>query len=109
MGTKFQVYDDAAQHARWRLVKADGRTTAARSGVSYITHAGARRAAESFKARAYANNYAIYRDDLGNYRWRATSTVVQEVALSGACFASRAEAQTDIDAVRALAAAASGP
>jgi uncharacterized protein len=48
---KFVVYKDRAEKYRWRLVAANGQTTAS-SGEDFASHSDAKRAAEGVKESA---------------------------------------------------------
>jgi uncharacterized protein YegP (UPF0339 family) len=73
----FEVYADAADEWRWRLVHDNGNILAD-SGEGYTSAANARRAVDSAQERAPAANYLridpvafeTYRDAEGKWRWR---------------------------------------
>jgi uncharacterized protein len=48
---KFVIYKDKSDQYRWRLVSANGQTTAS-SGESFASHSDAKRAAEGVKEHA---------------------------------------------------------
>ncbi len=48
---KFEIYPDKGGHYRWRLVSANGQTTAS-SGEGFSSHESAKRAAEHVKEHA---------------------------------------------------------
>jgi uncharacterized protein YegP (UPF0339 family) len=104
----FEVYDDSAGKARWRLKSSNGQTVAS-SGESFSSTANAKTGAQNFKSGAKSWNYEIYENTAGAYSWRAKSTNGQKVGTAGESFASKTNAQRAADNVRDNAGSASGP
>ena len=92
MPMSFEVYDDGGGKARWRLRSTNGQTIAA-AGEAFATRSNAKRAAAAFKANVAKNDFEIYADSGGKYRWRAKSRNGQTVASSGESFASQSSAK----------------
>jgi len=107
MPTTFQVYEDAADEWRWRLVAANGEIVAD-SGEGYVSRRNAREAAE--RVQAYAPDadvldvddaaFEVYEDAAGEWRWRLRHRNGEIVADSGEGYASRSGVRDAVQRVK---------
>ena len=105
---RFEVYADAGDKYRWRLLADNGQNVAS-SGESFASRSNAVRAAEGFKASAASASFEVYEDAGSNWRWRAKSSNGQTIGSSGESFASKSNATTAADNVKENAGKATGP
>lgn len=101
----FEVYVDAAEQHRWRLIAGNGRIMAI-SPQSYASRATALAATDRLRRRADSLSYTVDTDRAGNHGWRATAANGQSVAISAESFASRPKADRAARTARELAAVA---
>jgi uncharacterized protein YegP (UPF0339 family) len=101
--SKFEVYADKSGKYRWRLKATNGQTVAS-SGEPFASKTGARNAAKRVQANS-ATKYAYesYAGKTGKFRWRATASNGQTVAVSGESFSSKGEAGKAARAAKATA------
>ncbi len=104
---KFEVYETSAGNSRWRLKSGNGQEVA-NGGENFASHANAKRAAESFKAKAKKSIFEVYSSG-DQHRWRAKASNGQITASSGEPFVSESNAQRAADNVRDNAGSAEGP
>jgi len=107
MPTTFQVYEDAADEWRWRLVAANGEIVAD-SGEGYVSRRNAREAAE--RVQAYTPDadvldvddaaFEVYEDAAGEWRWRLRHRNGEIVADSGEGYASRSGVRDAVQRVK---------
>ena len=100
--TGFEVYRDAAEEYRWRLVHRNGNILAD-SGEGYSRRHDARRALDRVRERADELEFEVYEDAAEEYRWRLLSTNGDILADSGEGYSSREGATDAVDRVREYA------
>lgn len=88
----FEIYRDAHGQYRWRLKAPNGRVLAA-SADSYASASTGRGAAARWRERSTASKYTIDIDEVGNFRWRASSRNGQPLAVSAEAFATQEDAE----------------
>lgn len=104
---QFEVLNDTAGKPWWRLKSGNGKLVAW-SGETFSSHAKAKEMAQAFKVGAKTARYDVYKDNGGNYRWRAWRSS-DIVASSGESFDGEWEAKRAADNVRDNAGGATGP
>ncbi|RMB13286.1 uncharacterized protein YegP (UPF0339 family) [Haloplanus aerogenes] len=107
MPVTFQVFEDAAEEWRWRLVAANGEIIAD-SGEGYTSRHEAREAAG--RVQAYAPDadvldvddaaFEVYEDAAGEWRWRLRHRNGEIVADSGEGYASRSGVRDAVQRVK---------
>ncbi|WP_436924245.1 DUF1508 domain-containing protein [Halosimplex amylolyticum] len=100
--TGFEVYRDAADEWRWRLVHRNGNVLAD-SGEGYTRRNDANRAVDRIRENVEDLEFEVYDDRAGETRWRLHGANGQIVADSGEGYSSRDEANVAVDRVREYA------
>jgi len=103
----FEVYEDAGEEWRWRLVHENGNVLAD-SGEGYTRRRDADRAIESVKRnvgpasylRIDPTSFEIYRDGAGEWRWRLIHKNGNVLADSGEGYTRRRDARRAVESVR---------
>lgn len=109
----FDLYEDAADETRWRLVAGNGETVAD-SGEGYASRSNAEDAVERvtfYAADADALDvgaavFELFEDSGEEWRWRLRARNGETVADSGQGYSRRAEARAAVDRVKRHAAGA---
>ncbi len=109
----FELYEDAAEEWRWRLVHDNGNVIAD-GGEGYASKGNAERAMAGVRAHTASADYLridptgfeIYRDRGGEWRWRLVHENGEILADSGQGYASRQKARQGVESVRNNAAEA---
>ncbi|NLV10358.1 DUF1508 domain-containing protein [Halomicrobium mukohataei] len=98
--TAFEVYQDAAEEWRWRLIHKNGKILAD-SGEGSASRSGARDAVDRVRSGLEDDDYEfeIYEDTAGKYRWRLEADNGEIVADSGQGFSEERGARESIDRV----------
>jgi uncharacterized protein YegP (UPF0339 family) len=97
--TGFEVYKDATEEWRWRLVHKNGNILAD-SGESYTRSNDARRAAARLRDELDALEFEVYEDSAGEFRWRLRGGNNQIVADSGEGYGSRSGAEDAVERIQ---------
>ncbi|WP_226009967.1 YegP family protein [Halomicrobium salinisoli] len=100
--TAFEVYRDAADEWRWRLVHKNGRVLAD-SGEGYASRSNARRAVDTVRdamAGDGSGEFEVYEDASGDYRWRLVAGNGEIIADGGQGFIGEEMAEDSIERVR---------
>ena len=100
--TAFEVYEDAAEEYRWRLVHRNGNILAD-SGEGYSRYNDARRAVDRLRDDLDDYAFEIYEDNAGKYRWRLLASNDNIVADGGEGYTDRNEAETAVERVEKYA------
>ncbi|WP_415382038.1 HVO_2922 family protein [Halosimplex sp. TS25] len=100
--TGFEVYRDAADEWRWRLVHRNGNILAD-GGEGYTRRNDANRAVDRIRENVDDLEFEVYDDNRGETRWRLHGANGQIVADSGEGYSSRDEADEAVDRVREYA------
>jgi uncharacterized protein YegP (UPF0339 family) len=106
-GTRFEVYEDAADETRWRLVSANDEIIAD-GGEGYSSRSEGNNAVERFQEYAPVADtltvgdsaIEIYEDEGGDYRWRLRHRNGTIMATSGQGYSSRSGAVDGINSVK---------
>jgi len=98
----FEVYRDAAEEWRWRLVHRNGNILAD-SGEGYTRRNDARRAADRLRERIDDFEFEVYEDQGDEYRWRLRGSNDRIVADSGEGYSSKSSAEDAVDRVQEYA------
>jgi uncharacterized protein YegP (UPF0339 family) len=104
---KFEVYQDAANHYRWRLKAGNGEILAT-AGQGYRSKADCQKSVERIQTEASTAKlkFETYEDAANEYRWRCKSANGQIVASSSQGYKNKADCQHAIDLIRRGAATA---
>ncbi|WP_435346801.1 YegP family protein [Haloarchaeobius sp. HRN-SO-5] len=92
----FELYEDAAERYRWRLVASNGEIVAD-SGEGYATRSSAREAVSRIQDDAPDavlpsfddTHFEVFEDAAGQYRWRLVASNGRIIADSGEGYASK--------------------
>jgi len=95
----FEVYRDAAEEWRWRLVHRNGNILAD-SGEGYSRRNDARRAADRLRERIDDLEFEVFEDNAGEYRWRLTGGNDRIVADSGEGYSSRSGVEEAVERIQ---------
>jgi len=98
----FEVYRDAADEWRWRLLHRNGNILAD-SGEGYTRRHDASRAAKRLAERAGDLEFEVYEDKAGEFRWRVESANGNILADSGEGYASRSGAKNAVERIKEYA------
>jgi len=95
----FELYADAADEWRWRLRHRNGRILAD-SGEGYASRRNAKDGIESVRNHVGdAENFEVYEDRGGDYRWRLVASNGELIADSGQGYSRKNRAQDAVDRV----------
>jgi uncharacterized protein YegP (UPF0339 family) len=95
----FELYADAADEWRWRLRHRNGRILAD-SGEGYASRRNARDGVESVRTNATdREQFEIYEDNAGDYRWRLVASNGELIADSGQGYSRKARAEDAVERV----------
>ncbi|MFB6074402.1 MAG: HVO_2922 family protein [Haloarculaceae archaeon] len=94
--TAFEVYQDADEEWRWRLLHRNGQILAD-SGEGYASRRNARRAVETVQDAAADGDYEVYADDAGEHRWRLVAGNGEVIADSGEGYGDEGGAEDAVD------------
>jgi uncharacterized protein YegP (UPF0339 family) len=99
---KFQVYQDASQQFRWRLVTADDKDpkVMATGGQGYKAKADCMHGVKIIQDGSDKLNFEVYQDNGGDFRWRAKSSNGQVVGSSGSGYKTKADCEGAVDLVK---------
>jgi uncharacterized protein YegP (UPF0339 family) len=102
---KFQVYQDASQQFRWRLVTTDDKDpkVMATGGQGYKAKADCLHGVKIIQDGSDKLNFEVYQDNGGDYRWRAKSSNGQVVGSSASGYKAKADCQGAIDLIKKAA------
>ncbi|ELZ22684.1 hypothetical protein C475_16321 [Halosimplex carlsbadense 2-9-1] len=100
--TGFEVYRDAADEWRWRLVHRNGNVLAD-GGEGYSRRNDANRAVARIRERVDELEFEVYDDNAGETRWRLLSSNGEILADGGEGYSSRDEAHEAVERVREYA------
>ena len=100
--TGFEVYRDAADEWRWRLVHRNGNILAD-SGEGYSRRNDANRAVDRIRERVDELDFEVYEDQAKEYRWRLRGGNDQIIADGGEGYSSESEATEAVERVREYA------
>jgi len=100
--TAFEVYQDAADEWRWRLIHRNGNVLAD-SGEGYSSRSNARRAVARLRDGIGGMEFETYEDSAGEHRWRLLSSNDRIVADSGEGYSSRSNVEDAVERVREYA------
>ncbi|WP_123537148.1 DUF1508 domain-containing protein [Halosimplex salinum] len=98
----FEVYRDAADEWRWRLVHRNGNVLAD-GGEGYSRRNDANRAVDRIREGVDDLAFEVYEDNAGEWRWRARGGNGQIVADGGEGYSARDEADEAVERVREYA------
>jgi len=105
--TAFEVYRDAADEWRWRLIHRNGEILAD-GGEGYASRTNAQDGIERVRETAADEDaFEIFEDSAGEYRWRLVASNDEIIADGGEGFASERGARDSIGRVREYAGEAS--
>jgi len=96
--TAIEIYRDAANEWRWRLLHRNGNILAG-SGEGYANRGGARRAVDRLREGIHEMDIEVYEDEDGGYRWRLAGGDALVKADSGQ-YESREGAEEAVERVR---------
>jgi uncharacterized protein YegP (UPF0339 family)/uncharacterized membrane protein len=98
--TAFEVYQDAAEEWRWRLIHKNGQILAD-GGEGYASRSVARDAVDRVRSALEGDDYEfeVYEDSAGKYRWRLEAGNGEIVADGGQGFSEEQGARDSIDRV----------
>jgi uncharacterized protein YegP (UPF0339 family) len=104
---KFEVYQDAAQEYRWRLVSGEGkdRQELATGGQGYKAKADCMHGVKTIQDGKLT--FENYQDNAKQYRWRAKASNGQVMAASGSSYKTKADCDAAIDVIKKGASKAS--
>jgi uncharacterized protein YegP (UPF0339 family) len=101
--TAFEVYRDAADEWRWRLIHRNGEILAD-GGQGYAERTGAQDGIESVRARVDDEDaFEVYEDEAGEYRWRLRASNDEIIADGGEGFSTDRGARDSVARVREYA------
>ncbi|WP_436928077.1 HVO_2922 family protein [Halosimplex amylolyticum] len=101
--TAFEVYRDAADEWRWRLIHRNGEILAD-SGQGYAERTNAQDGVESVRETVGDEDaFEIFEDEAGEFRWRLRASNDEIVADGGEGFASERGARDSVERVREYA------
>ena len=105
---KFEVYQDAAQEYRWRLVSGEDkdRHVLATGGQGYKAKADCLHGVKVFQDGSDKLKFETYEDNAKQSRWRAKASNGQEMAASASSYKTKAECDAAIEALKKGAAKA---
>jgi len=99
----FEVYRDAADEWRWRLIHRNGQILAD-SGEGYASRTNAQDGIESVRRRVDEDDaFEVFEDSAGEYRWRLVAENDEVVGDGGQGFASERGARDSVERVREYA------
>lgn len=99
---KFEVYQDAQQQYRWRLVTTDAQNpkVLATGGQGYKAKADCMHGVKIIQDGSDKLNFETYQDKGGDYRWRAKSSNGQVVASSPSSYKTKADCDGAVDMIK---------
>jgi uncharacterized protein YegP (UPF0339 family) len=99
---KFEVYQDAAQAYRWRLVSGEGqdRQVLATGGQGYKAKADCMHGVKSIQDGIDKLKFESYEDNAKQNRWRAKASNGQVVGASGSSYKTKADCDGAIEAIK---------
>jgi len=99
---KFEVYQDAGQQYRWRLVMGDGkdRQVLATAGQGYKAKVDCMHGVKVFQDGSDKLKFESYVDNANQNRWRAKASNGQEMAASGASYKTKADCDQALDLIK---------
>ncbi|QLH84961.1 DUF1508 domain-containing protein [Halosimplex pelagicum] len=101
--TAFEVYRDAADEWRWRLIHRNGEILAD-GGEGYASRTNAQDGVERVRETAADEDaFEIFEDSAGEYRWRLVASNDEIIADGGQGFASERGARDSVERVREYA------
>ncbi|KPN31549.1 tryptophanyl-tRNA synthetase [Halolamina pelagica] len=100
--TGFEIYRDAAEEWRWRLVHRNGNVLAD-GGEGYSSRRGARRAVDRIREGIDDLTFETYEDAADEHRWRLRASNGQLVADSGEGYSRKSGVDDAVERVRAYA------
>jgi len=105
---KFEVYQDAAQEYRWRLVSGEGqdRQILATGGQGYKAKADCMHGVKSIQDGIDKLKFESYEDNAKQNRWRAKASNGQVVGASASGYKTKADCDSAIEAIKKGAAKA---
>jgi uncharacterized protein len=105
---KFEVYQDAAQQYRWRLVAGEGqdRQVLATGGQGYKAKADCMHGVKSIQDGIDKLKFESYEDNAKQNRWRAKASNGQVVGASASGYKTKADCDGAVEAIKKGAAKA---
>ena len=99
---KFEVYQDAAQEYRWRLVSGDGqdRQVLATGGQGYKAKADCMHGVKSVQDGIDKLKFESYEDNAKQNRWHAKASNGQVMAASASGYKTKADCDAAIEAIK---------
>lgn len=94
----FELYADAKDEFRWRLLDTDGKNVA-NSGQGYGKKADCKKMVENFKADISKYNFEVYEDNKKESRFRMKAKNGNVVGASTGSYKTKADAETAIKAI----------
>ena len=94
----FEVFTDAKDEFRWRLLDADGKNVA-NSGQGYDKKASCSKMVDNFKADISKYKFETYEDNKKETRFRLMAKNGNQVGASTGSFKTKADAETAIKAI----------
>ena len=109
VGAEYELYEDAADEWRWRLVAANGEIIA-NCGQGYPDHRDAEAGIETVRGKAgdadhleiTPAGFEVYRDEADEWRWRLIRQNGRIIADSGEGYTERSSAMEAVERVQSL-------
>ena len=96
---KFEIYQDAKKEYRWRLKGSDDKLLAT-AGQGFSAKADVRKSVDRIINNLEKQKFEIYQDKSKEFRWRLKASNGQVVASSSGGYATKADVDKAIDAIK---------